>query len=96
MVFNWYRGLDVEAANEEVQYVVVRLCSELGSMLPYSPGDRIRLLATDDFDPLPVGSVGTVCDVRLRDGRLHIDVRWDNGRTLMLSVPPDRVSIVDC
>ncbi len=95
-VFNWDRGLDVDAQSEEVQDVVVRLCSELDAMLPYRPGDRIRLLAMDDIDPVPAGSLGTVGAVRFLDGWMQIDVDWDNGRSLMLSVPPDRVASVDC
>lgn len=93
MVFNWDRGMDIDAQSDEVQDVVVRLCSELGSMLPYRPGDRIRLLAMDDLDPITVGSLGTITAVRNMDDWLQIDVQWDNGRTLMLSVPPDRVEV---
>ncbi len=34
-VFNWDRGMDIDASSDDVQDIVVRLCSELGSMLPY-------------------------------------------------------------
>lgn len=91
-VFRWDRGPDAEAANDEVQDLVVLLCCEL-SILPYKPGDRIRLLEMDDPDPVPTGSTGTINSVRNMGEWLQIDVQWDSGRTLMLSVPPDRVEI---
>lgn len=63
------------------------------------PGDRIRLISMrGDPDPIPVGSVGTVRNAfRVRrgpDGWTQVDVDWDSGRTLMLTVPPDRFQIV--
>jgi hypothetical protein len=62
--------------------------------LTFRPGQRIRLLEmVDDPDPLPVGSLGTITDVRNIGDWLQIDVDWDNGRSLMLSVPPDRVEV---
>ena len=62
--------------------------------LEFKVGQRIRLVAmVDDPDPLAVGSLGTVTDVRNLGDWLQIDVDWDCGRALMLSVPPDRVSI---
>ncbi len=63
-------------------------------------GDRIQLVAMrDDPDPISVGQVGTVVGVRRHGGGddewLQIDVAWDNGRTLMLSVPPDQYRTID-
>ena len=62
-------------------------------------GDRIRLVAmADDPDPVPEGEVGTVVGVARHGGGNNtwhqIDVAWDNGRTLMLVVPPDRFEMV--
>tara|TARA_Y100000310_G_scaffold275757_2_gene292465 strand:+ start:1604 stop:1834 length:231 start_codon:yes stop_codon:yes gene_type:complete len=62
-------------------------------------GDRIRLLTMhDDPDPVPKGEVGTVVGVARHGGGNstwhQIDVAWDNGRTLMLVVPPDRFEMV--
>lgn len=63
-----------------------------------TPGNRIRLDAMpDDPDPVPVGSTGTVEDcyhVDLGPGQKfwHVIVKWDSGRSLMLSIPPDRVT----
>ena len=63
------------------------------------PGDRIRLLAMPD-DPAPIspGTTGTVRFVK-RHGTgpnawLQVDVEWDNGRSLMISVPPDEYEVI--
>ena len=63
------------------------------------PGDRIRLIAMpDDPDPIPTGEVGTVIEVRRHgDGNNvwhQVDVEWDHGRTLMLTLPPDQIEIL--
>ncbi len=64
------------------------------------PGNRIQLVAMpDDPHPVTLGTRGTVRDV-LRvtagDGEFtQIEVAWDDGRRLMLSVPPDRFAIID-
>jgi hypothetical protein len=59
------------------------------------PGDRIRLIAMpDDPDPIPSGSMGTVTAVRQHRTWNQMDVAWDNGRTLMVSVPPDQFEVV--
>ncbi len=58
-------------------------------------GDRIRLVhMADDPDPVPTGELGTVVSVTDLGDWFQVDVDWDCGRTLMLSVPPDRVSLV--
>ena len=59
------------------------------------PGDRIRLIyMPGDPDPIKPGATGTARKVTghsfgLRAPWTQIDVEWDNGRKLMLSVPPD-------
>jgi hypothetical protein len=59
------------------------------------PGDRIRLVAmSDDPDPIPPGTTGTVTAVRPQRTWAQVDVAWDNGRTLMLVVPPDQFEVV--
>ncbi|WP_413431546.1 DUF4314 domain-containing protein [Crateriforma spongiae] len=56
----------------------------------FQHGDRVRLVSmTDDPDPVPAGSTGTVAGVYPQRGWLQLDVDWDNGRSLMLSIPPD-------
>jgi hypothetical protein len=56
-------------------------------------GDRIVLVEMlDDPCPLDPGVTGTVTDVNVDVGQLHVE--WDNGRTLML-VPPDAFNIIN-
>jgi hypothetical protein len=58
-------------------------------------GTRIRLLSMHhDPDPLPVGSLGTITEVNDLGTWHQITVKWDDGRTLMLSVPPDQFEII--
>ena len=55
-------------------------------------GDRIRLvLMNDDPDPIPAGTIGTVVAVYPHGDWTQVDVDWEAGRSLMLSIPPDRV-----
>ena len=63
------------------------------------PGDRIRLVAMpDDPGPIPAGSTGTVTAVRdCGSGPaawFQVDVDRDNGRKLMLSMPPDQFEVL--
>lgn len=63
------------------------------------PGDRVRLIAMpNDPDPISPGTTGTVKAVRkcdsCRAAWLQVDVEWDNGRKLMLSVPPDEFEVM--
>jgi hypothetical protein len=56
-------------------------------------------ILTDDPDPIQPGQTGTVTSVSLhgrgKDAWHQIDVAWDNGRTLMLVLPPDEYEIVE-
>ena len=64
-------------------------------MLTPQRGDRIRLVAmSDDPDPIPSGTTGTVVGVRHQRTWAQVDVKWDNGRTLMLVVPPDQFEVL--
>lgn len=62
------------------------------------PGDRVELLSMpDDPHPVPVGTTGTVERVAHFDWPHPYDqvsVRWDNGRSLALVIPPDRVRVL--
>ena len=58
-------------------------------------GDRIRLIhMPEDIDPVPTDSIGTVRAIHPHDGWTQVEVDWDNGRRLMLSLPDDVVEIV--
>ena len=55
-------------------------------------GDRVRLVSmTDDPDAIEAGVLGTVVGVYPQSDWTQVDVDWDNGRSLMLSIPPDCV-----
>ena len=74
-------------------------CSKDADMTGPRPGDRIRLLAMpDDPAPIPPGTSGTVRSVKRHDidpnAWLQVDVDWDNGRSLMISVPPDEYEVI--
>ena len=59
-------------------------------------GDRVRLVSmADDPDPIPAGATGTVAGVYPHSDWTQVDVDWDNGRSLMLSIPPDRIEVLD-
>ena len=63
----------------------------------FKAGDRVRLVSmTDDPDPIPAGTTGTVAGVYPHSDWTQVDVDWDNGRSLMLSIPPDRVEAHRC
>ena len=58
-------------------------------------GDRIRLIhMPEDPDPVPYGSLGTVRAIHSHHRWTQVEVDWDNGRHLMLSLPDDVVEIV--
>jgi hypothetical protein len=58
-------------------------------------GDRIRLVSMpQDPDPIPVGSLGTVVAVRDHRQWAQVAVDWDNGRSLMLTIPDDCIAII--
>ncbi len=45
--------------------------------------------------PDPIGSLGTVVEVYEHHYWTQVDVDWDNGRSLMLTMPDDCVAIVE-
>lgn len=55
-------------------------------------GDRIRLIAMRN-DPAPVtaGSLGTVLGLHEHLDWTQVEVEWDSGRKLMLTIPPDHI-----
>jgi hypothetical protein len=57
-------------------------------------GDRIMLIEMPE-DPCPIdpGSRGTIESIATFDHWFQVQVKWDNGRTLSLCVPPDRVVV---
>ena len=61
-------------------------------MTPVSAGDRVELISmTDDPDPIPAGTKGTVVWV---DDAGTVHVRWDSGRSLGLIPGEDRWRVI--
>ncbi len=60
--------------------------------------DRIRLTKMEnDPRPKPVGTEGTVTNVyhvNIYGGFTQVSVKWDNGRTLMLTLPEDEYELI--
>ena len=60
-------------------------------------GDRVRLISMpEEPDPIPVGMEGTVLRVHEHGEWAQVEVAWDNGRRLMLTLPDDCVAKVGC
>jgi hypothetical protein len=57
-------------------------------------GTRVRLLAMNDPQAVPAGTCGTVIGAKDMGTWVRIAMRWDNGSSLALAVPPDRYEIV--
>jgi hypothetical protein len=76
----------------------VDFSSGTGSDAPFKKNDKIRLLQMlNDPNPIPIGMTGIVQDCRfisLDEGFWQVSVKWDNGSTLMLSVPPDKAELI--
>ena len=59
-------------------------------------GDRIRLISMRDApDSIPPGVTGSVTRVSHFCDWSQVTVDWDNGRQLTLSIPPDRVKVIE-
>jgi len=64
------------------------------------PGDTIEMIkmAGEDPDPIIPGTKGIVDHIktlRFGDGyEEHVDVNWENGRTLKLILPGDKIKII--
>lgn len=59
-------------------------------------GDRIRLiLMADDPDPIAAGTSGAVASMYSHGDWTQVDIEWDNGRSLMLTFPPDVVERIE-
>ena len=55
----------------------------------YPTGTRVKLVEMNDIQAPPIGTLGTVMYV---DDIGTIHIKWDNGSTLGVAYPEDRVS----
>jgi hypothetical protein len=68
----------------------------IANVNPIKVGDRIRLISMpEDPDPIDPGTCGVIVGIYPQSDWVQIDVQWDNGRTLMLSVAPDGVETIN-
>ena len=58
------------------------------------PGARVRVLAMNDPQAVPRGTIGTVVNSTDMGTWMRIAVHWDNDSTLALAVPPDQFEVV--
>ena len=64
------------------------------------PGDTIEMIEMEGADPDPIlpgtkGIVDHIKTLRFGDGyEEHVDVNWENGRTLKLILPGDEIKII--
>lgn len=65
--------------------------------MDYKEGDRIEMIYMgNDPDPIPSGTQGTVTYVsKMPDYETQIGVKWDNGRTLSVILPQDRIRKIE-
>ena len=64
------------------------------------PGDTIEMInMQDDWDPIKRGTKGVVDDINTvqfgSDMEEHINVNWEDGRTLKVITPADEIKIVE-
>ena len=65
------------------------------------PGDTIEMIEMEGADPDPIlpGTKGIVDEIKshMFNGEMeeHVDVNWENGRTLNLLLPYDKIKIID-
>lgn len=58
-------------------------------------GDLIELIEMPDPDPVPVGTCGRVMEVGPKiGGHIQVRVQWEEPRSLMLCIPPDKIRVI--
>ena len=55
-------------------------------------GKRVRMIFMEDVDPIEPGQIGVVKSV---DDLGHLQVNWDNGRTLAIIPEKDQFEVLD-
>lgn len=61
-------------------------------VMQYKIGDRIEMVQMgDDPHPIEPGTKGTVTSVFVCDRETQLSVTWDNGRSLGVILPVDKV-----
>lgn len=64
-------------------------------MAKCKPGDRIKLISMDDFDPIPPGTLGTVTYINENFlGQTNIYIDWDIDRSLAVIEDVDEYEVI--
>ncbi len=81
--------------NEWANGHVIPAYADTDGVPPVSPGDRVKITGRMIGDPAPmeIGAQGTVQHIYSSGSGAQIDVRWDNGRSLML-LPHDPFTVI--
>ena len=94
-------GLDIVKDREIIMPILAKWIRNMYYVEYPLPGDTIEMIkmAGEDPDPIIPGTKGIVDHIKtLRFGHEyeeHVDVNWENGRTLKLILPGDEIKIVD-
>ena len=64
--------------------------------MDFKVGDKIELLQmNNDPNPIPVGAKGVITRIGpMPYDETQIEVKWENGRTLMLIHPEDKFKVI--
>jgi hypothetical protein len=94
-------NLNIEQNNE----IILKWLREMYGDGDYPlPGDTIEMIEMDGDDPDPIlpGTKGIVGDIKshtLPNNHIkweeHIEVNWENGRTLKVLLPVDKIKIIN-
>jgi hypothetical protein len=63
-------------------------------------GDRVEMISMpEDPNPIEAGTKGTIEHINPVDFGsekfTQVSVKWDNGRTLMVCIPPDQIRVIN-
>ena len=93
-------GLDIIKDSNMIKPILLQWIRNLYGNNKPLPGDTIEMInMEDDWSPIKPGTKGVVEDIstqRFSDGyEEHLDVNWEDGRTLKVIIPGDEIKIVE-
>ena len=93
-------GLDIIKDSKMIKPILLQWMRNLYGNNKPLPGDTIEMInMQDDWEPIKRGTKGVVVDINTQrfGGQYeeHIDVEWENGRTLKVITPGDEIKIVE-
>ena len=93
-------GLDIIKDSKMIKPILLQWMRNLYGNNKPLPGDTIEMINMQDlWAPIKRGTKGVVVDINTQrfGGQYeeHIDVEWENGRTLKVITPGDEIKIVE-